>query len=150
MHLRKRPPAPLSGWWFRGYSTALLLRACTPGLVLKAQMKAEVMGKAVLKLAAPMAQCRHGPLRGDPMGGQKGPQCGKEEEGRGLALCIHRAPMPKTLLLASTQCSTQAHGARGRWGGTRPDRKHRHSSAQELHQQEGCCKSTSVAHTLHP
>ena len=70
------------------------------------------------------------------MGGQKGPQCGKEEEGRGLALCIHRAPMPKTLLLTSIQCSTQAHGARGRWGGTRPDRKHRHSSAQELHQQE--------------
>lgn len=47
---------------------ALLLRACTLGLVLKAQVKAEVMGKAVLKLAAPMARCRHRSLRADPMG----------------------------------------------------------------------------------
>lgn len=79
-----------------------------------------------------------------------------------MARGICRAPVPRRVSWpppTEQPWGTVAAGARGRGRslgtqgcssseGTRPDRRHRRSSRQELQPQEGCCKITSAASAL--
>lgn len=80
---------------------------------------------------------------------------------RGLGSRHLQSPCARAHLLAPKEqlWGTAASGARGRGRslgtqgcssseGTRPDRRHRHSSRQEPQPQEGCCKITSAASAL--
>lgn len=80
---------------------------------------------------------------------------------RGLGSRHLQSPCAWAHLLAPTEqlWGTAAAGARGRGRslgtqgcssseGTRPDRRHRHSSRQEPQPQEGCCKITSAESAL--